>query len=587
MNVKSIFIALTVASIMTLGLPVRAADPVGPTRAEKSFDDCTINARLKFKDGKGGCVANHPAFFEQQNVHTLYKNPQFTHAVSLRPAQCPAVFGWTYNTAGGGTGGNITNDIGGSNATSAVSSCNDKIRRAIGTDSPKCNCKVLDEIAKGMSKEEFYDFERNFSSRVTVGWKPADLLNPTNLAQVPAAPDNPNVQRLTPVPLGKADVNAAETAADERRVKEALAKLAEDRRLREAKAAADEQRIKNETLAKLAEERLQRIALAKAEEDARIKAAVAKVEADRLQKEAAAKLEEEKLQRIALAKAEEVRSQKEALAKAEENQRKKESDDIALLRSENERLRQQIARPNPSVVPSSIRKALIMGNDNYKFIAKLSNAREDAKALAESLSKFGYAVSLKTDLTEKEMKAALRVFKSQVNPGDEVTIFYAGHGVQLGAANYILPIDVSGDNEEQLKDEAIPWTRILDDMTERKAKFTLAVLDACRDNPFKVTGRSIGGGTRGLAPTSAATGQMIVFSAGTGQQALDSLGLADKSKNGLFMRVFNREIQKPGVSIDRLVRNVRNEVVSLAKTIGHEQVPAIYDQVVGEFFFSN
>ena len=109
MNVKSIFIALTVASIMTLGLPVRAADPVGPTRAEKSFDDCTINARLKFKDGKGGCVANHPAFFEQQNVHTLYKNPQFTHAVSLRPAQCPAVFGWTYNTAGGGTGGNITN----------------------------------------------------------------------------------------------------------------------------------------------------------------------------------------------------------------------------------------------------------------------------------------------------------------------------------------------------------------------------------------------------------------------------------------------------------------------------------------------
>jgi uncharacterized caspase-like protein len=168
-----------------------------------------------------------------------------------------------------------------------------------------------------------------------------------------------------------------------------------------------------------------------------------------------------------------------------------------------------------------------------------------------------------------------------------VAIFYAGHGVQLGAANYILPIDVGGDDEEQLKDEAIPLQRILDDMSERKVKFTLAVLDACRDNPFKGKGRSIGGGARGLAPTSAATGQMVVFSAGTGQQALDSLGSADKSKNGLFMRVFNREIQKPGVSIDRLVRNVRNEVVSLAKTIGHEQVPAIYDQVVGEFFFSN
>jgi hypothetical protein len=33
------------------------------------------------------------------------------------------------------------------------------------------------------------------------------------------------------------------------------------------------------------------------------------------------------------------------------------------------------------------------------------------------------------------------------------------------------------------------------------------------------------------------------------------------------------------------VRNVRTEVVGLARSVGHDQVPAIYDQVVGEFFF--
>jgi len=44
-------------------------------------------------------------------------------------------------------------------------------------------------------------------------------------------------------------------------------------------------------------------------------------------------------------------------------------------------------------------------------------------------------------------------------------------------------------------------------------------------------------------------------------------------------------MHKPGVSIDKIVLNVRTEVVNLAKTVGHEQVPAIYDQVVGEFFF--
>jgi len=57
------------------------------------------------------------------------------------------------------------------------------------------------------------------------------------------------------------------------------------------------------------------------------------------------------------------------------------------------------------------------------------------------------------------------------------------------------------------------------------------------------------------------------------------------NKNGLFTRVFIKEMQKPGLSVDRVLRNVRKEVVDLAKSVGHEQVPAIYDQVVGEFYF--
>ena len=44
-------------------------------------------------------------------------------------------------------------------------------------------------------------------------------------------------------------------------------------------------------------------------------------------------------------------------------------------------------------------------------------------------------------------------------------------------------------------------------------------------------------------------------------------------------------MQKPGISVDRVVRNVRGEVVNLARSVGHDQVPAIYDQVVGEFYF--
>lgn len=239
--------------------------------------------------------------------------------------------------------------------------------------------------------------------------------------------------------------------------------------------------------------------------------------------------------------------------------------------------------PAPAAAGSARKRALVIGNDGYKSVPVLVNAREDARAMADQFRSLGYEVTLGLDLSERAMKRMLRVFADQVQGGDEVVFFFAGHGVQLGPANYLLPVDISGESEGQVRDESIPLQRVLDDFSERKARFTLAILDACRDNPFKSTGRSIGG--RGLAATTAATGQMVIFSAGVGQQALDRVGPADKSRNGLFTRVFLKEVQKPGLSVDKVVRNVRNEVVETARTIGHEQVPAIYDQVVGEFYF--
>jgi hypothetical protein len=79
---------------------------------------------------------------------------------------------------------------------------------------------------------------------------------------------------------------------------------------------------------------------------------------------------------------------------------------------------------------------------------------------------------------------------------------------------------------------------------------------------------------------------MIIFSAGSGQQALDKLRPSDTEKNSVFTRVFMKEMLKPGLSIDRVLRNVRNEVVRLARSVGHDQTPALYDQTIGEFYFT-
>src|SRR6202030_2799851 len=154
---------------------------------------------------------------------------------------------------------------------------------------------------------------------------------------------------------------------------------------------------------------------------------------------------------------------------------------------------------------------------------------------------------------------------------------------QFGGTNYLIPVDITADSEAQVADDAVPLQRILDDLTDQKARFSLAIIDACRSNPFKEAGRAIGGG--GLVPVTPATGQMIMSSAGAGQAALDNLGPHDTNPNGVFTRVLIEAMRKPGVPAGTLLKDVQSDVVELAHGVGHEQVPALYDQSLGKFYF--
>ena len=121
-------------------------------------------------------------------------------------------------------------------------------------------------------------------------------------------------------------------------------------------------------------------------------------------------------------------------------------------------------------------------------------------------------------------------------------------------------------------------------MTNTQARFALAIIDACRDNPFRVAGRSLGN-ERGLAPSTSANGVMVVYSAGANQTALDNLGPNDPSPNGVFTREWLRTMDQPGVSVQQVAVQVRQDVATLAKSVGHVQTPAVYDQSTGNFIF--
>ena len=229
------------------------------------------------------------------------------------------------------------------------------------------------------------------------------------------------------------------------------------------------------------------------------------------------------------------------------------------------------------------RVALVIGNDTYKNVTPLKNARADAKAIAAVLKSVGFDVTVKEDVTDSALKAALRDFKDKVQGGDEVVFYFAGHGVQFAGTNYLVPVDIIAQSEAQVADDAVPLQRVLDDLRDQRARFTLAIVDACRDNPFKGSGRAIGG--RGLAPVHAAKGQMVVYSAEAGEAALDQLNPSDHNPNGVFTRVLVSKITQTGVPVDRIMKSVQSSVVQLAESAGQEQVPEIYDGSIGDFYF--
>jgi glutamate/aspartate transport system substrate-binding protein len=239
---------------------------------------------------------------------------------------------------------------------------------------------------------------------------------------------------------------------------------------------------------------------------------------------------------------------------------------------------------NLTPISGAKRLALVIGNDAYQKVSKLEKAGNDASAMARELKSAGFDVSLYRDLNYQGMVRAVEAFSNRINGGDQVAVFFAGHGVQIKTGSYLLPIDIEAGSESQVEKTAYGLADLTDKLSEAKASFALVMVDACRDNPLKSKGRSVGA-TRGLSAIEPPKGQMVVYSASKGQQALDRLSDNDSNPNGVFTRSFIARMKKPGVRIEDMMREVQDAVEELAQSVNHEQRPAIYNESRGNFYF--
>lgn len=233
--------------------------------------------------------------------------------------------------------------------------------------------------------------------------------------------------------------------------------------------------------------------------------------------------------------------------------------------------------------------ALVIGIDSYENIEPLQKARNDARAVSEKLGVLEFEVTTLIDPTRREMNRVFAEFTYKIQPGDVVVFFFAGHGIGMDGRNYLLPADAPSPGPGDklfVASESIAADEIADVFAARGARLTFLILDACRNNPYPNEGARSAGGTQGLMRMDPAEGTFVLFSAGTGQVALDRLSNTDPDPNSVFTRALLPRLSQPGLTIHQLVQDVRLDVRNLAERVQHDQFPAYYDQLSGTFSFN-
>jgi len=221
------------------------------------------------------------------------------------------------------------------------------------------------------------------------------------------------------------------------------------------------------------------------------------------------------------------------------------------------------------------RVALVIGNDAYKSLPKLANATNDARAMDARLKALGWETILRVNSGKRDMHRAVGQFGERIGSGAVGLFFFAGHGIQAGERNYLIPVDAEIESEFDLQPEALDANQVLRTMEDARNRTNIVILDACRDNPLPKRGRTA---ERGLAVVSAPAGSFVAYASGPGQKAQDG----EPGGNGVFTGELVKAMATPGLRIEDVFKRVAQGV---RERTGGRQVPWVQASLQGDFYF--
>lgn len=220
------------------------------------------------------------------------------------------------------------------------------------------------------------------------------------------------------------------------------------------------------------------------------------------------------------------------------------------------------------------RQALVIGNADY-VSSPLRNPVNDAQDMSRALRNLGFDVTLLTNVSQRQMEEGINAFGQKLRDSTVALFYYAGHGIQIDGANYLVPVDAKVQSEGDVKYEAVNAGRVLSKMEDMGSRVNIVILDACRDNPFARMFRS---SAKGLARMDAPAGSLIAYSTSPGSVAVDGQG-----RNGLYTKHLLKYIQESGLPVSEVFMRTR---VDVANETGRKQIPWESTSLMGNFYFT-
>ncbi len=233
----------------------------------------------------------------------------------------------------------------------------------------------------------------------------------------------------------------------------------------------------------------------------------------------------------------------------------------------------------PDVAWAGKRVALVVGNSTYQTVPQLPNPSRDATAVAKMFRDAGFdSVELVLNVGNLDFKRAIRKFETAADQAEIAVVYYAGHGLEIGAINYLIPVDARLASDRDADDEAIPLERLVSS-ADGASRLRLIILDACRDNPFvnnmrrerKVASRAVTAGLGKVEPTS--TDTLIAYAAKAGSTADDGDG-----EHSPFTTAILKDLTVPGLDVRLAFGRVRDDVL---RSTGNRQEPFVYGSLGG------